>query len=127
MIKAAISIFLLILLEACCAQYTTPLQARSSSHNAPRRLLGAIDDANLETNSSSNTFPLQNLNGAQYYGTVTIGTPPQSFQVGFDTTNPYFWITGSNCNTSDCAPLAKFDANASSMFINSNGQDSTSI
>jgi hypothetical protein len=60
-----------------------------------------------------------------FVGNVSVGTPPQSFTVGFDTGSADFWLVNSNCTDTDCngQPQSgytkhKFNAKASSTFVN---------
>ncbi|KEI40896.1 uncharacterized protein L969DRAFT_361018 [Mixia osmundae IAM 14324] len=53
-------------------------------------------------------------NDLLWAGPVTIGTPPQSFVIDFDTGSADFWIPSSNCTTSACSSHNKYDDGASS-------------
>jgi len=117
MFKALFLLGLLFLFEVSAFQkvhLNRNPRTRKNYRNSHEYLL-----AKFSTNDGQGTIPISNYEDAQYYGPVSIGTPPQNFLVVYDTGSSNLWVPSSKCPTSNiaCQKHSKYDSSMSSTYV----------
>lgn len=61
--------------------------------------------------------PISQYAGTQYYGPISIGTPPQTFQVVYDTGSSNLWVPSTDCLSLSCLRHNRFNHAKSSTYV----------
>lgn len=68
------------------------------------------------TNYGNHGVSPLNYTQRQYYGKITVGTPPQSFTVIFDTASRKTWVPSVGCSVEQCQDHPLYDHENSSTY-----------
>lgn len=71
---------------------------------------------NLLSPDNNNNIPLRNYQNSLYVGIISVGTPPQSFPVIFDTGSSSLLLGSSECTSSYCKEQKLFNHALSSTY-----------
>ncbi|XP_056639535.1 lysosomal aspartic protease-like [Diorhabda sublineata] len=123
MVKLYNLLLLLVIVAAASSElHRIPLKKIDTARNLIKKIgLSKLKQGLLnkygKVNEGSHVI-LTNYLDAQYYGEISIGTPPQTFNVIFDTGSSNLWVPSSKCNILNiaCQLHSKYNSEKSSTY-----------
>ena len=79
--------------------------------------LSRVKSSSPDIRKRQYSLTLKNFFNIQYYGTISVGTPPQSFQVLLDTGSSCFWVSSGKCLPNVCYSHKRYFSNKSSTYV----------
>jgi len=120
LVGAAVAIPIDTSVSAGDAVIRIPLTKTASARTIAKNNGLALDSvpSRLESFASGGLVPLVDFSDAQYFGTVDIGTPAQTFKVVLDTGSSNLWVPSKSCAFLNiaCKIHTKYDSSKSSTY-----------
>jgi len=113
----AFKVFIQLLFVVAVASVVNfPLQKKSDREFVAGIIARAAKGKKLTYRKGTGSIVINDYENSQYYGSITLGTPAQKFDVIFDTGSSDLWVASSKCDSS-CGRHKKYDSSKSSTYV----------